>query len=405
MSAAGTGLRGDAAIVGIASWRPERKFSGTPRFMLEQWAELARLALADAGIEPGEVDGLVTPRISESGNFVPATVAEYCGFAVGLAEMVDLGGANAVGAVWRAAAAIELGMAEVVVCAIPGRPTPRDPRKGDTLDPGWIYGASSPLYGSPQAEFDIPYGNLAQNAGYATIAQRYAAEHGYDPRAMAKIAVDQRTNACAHPDAVFHGQPITIEDVLESRMIADPLRLLEIVMPVAGGHAVVLTSAARAARTPHRPVRVAGCGEHLAIKTPTYARSLLDTPVGPASEKAFRMAGVGRDEIDVALVYDCYTITVLLTLEDAGFCRKGEGMAFVRDHDLTWSGDFPLNTHGGQLSYGQAGGAGGLSQVTEAVAQLRGEAEGRQVPRCELAYVSGTGGVMSEQSALILRGD
>ncbi len=399
------GLTGKAAIAGVADWKPERQFSGTPRPMLEQWAELARLALADAEIEAADVDGIVTGGIAEATHFVPATVAEYCGFAVNLAETVDLGGANAVGAVWRAAAAIELGLAEVVVCALPARPTPPDPRDGAKRSDRYLFGASSNAYGSPQAEFDIPYGNLAQNAGYATIAQRYAAVHGYDERAMAKLAVDQRSNARAHPDAVFRDEPLSIDDVLGSRMIADPLHLLEIVMPVAGGHAIVVTSLERAKHSTHRPVRIIGCGEHLAIKTPTYARDLLETPVGPAAEQAFAMAEIGRDEIDLACLYDCYTITVLLTLEDAGFCAKGEGMAFIRDHDLTHAGDFPLNTHGGQLSYGQAGGAGGLSQVNEAVHQIRHEATGRQVARCETAFVSGTGGVMSEQSALILRGD
>jgi acetyl-CoA acetyltransferase len=400
------GLAGNAAIVGLVDWKPERRHAGPPRFTIEQYAELAREALADAGIEPGEVDGLVTGRIGESPSFVPATVAEYCGFAVNFAELVDLGGANSVGAVWRAAAAIELGLANVVVCAIPGRPAPRPPgAAAQELDPRWFFGASSNEYGSPQAEFEIPYGHLAQNAGYALIAQRYAAVHGYDPRALAKIAVDQRTNACANPDAIFHGQPITADDVLASRLVADPLHLLEIVMPVHGGHAVVLARHGHASKTRHRPVRVRGCGEHLAIKSPSNAHDLLSTPVGPASELAFRMAGIRRDEIDLACVYDCYTITVLLTLEDAGFCKKGQGLDFVRDHDLTFRGDFPLNTHGGQLSYGQAGGAGGMSQVTEAVRQIRHEAGARQLARCDTAYVSGTGGVMSEQSALILRGD
>ncbi|MBJ21227.1 MAG: thiolase family protein [bacterium] len=399
------GLDGNAAVVGVADWKPERKFTGTPQFNLEQWAELARETLEDAGIEAAEVDGLVTGGLAEAGSFVPATVAEYCGFEVNFAELIDLGGANAVGMVWRAASAIELGLCNVVVCALPSRPTPPDPRGDGNPDPRRAFGASSPAFGSPQAEFDIPYGNLAQNAGYATIAQRYKAVHGYDERAMAKLAVDQRTNACAHSEAVFSGQPISIDDVLESRMIADPLHLLEIVMPVSGGHAVVLASRERAKHTPHRPVWVKGCGERLTIKTPSYARDLLDTPVGPASEQAFSMAGVGRDEIDLACIYDCYTITALLTLEDAGFCAKGAGMDFVQDHDLTHAGDFPLNTHGGQLSYGQAGAAGGMSQVTEAIHQLRLEADGRQVPNCETAYVSGTGGVMSEQSALILRGE
>jgi acetyl-CoA acetyltransferase len=220
------GLSGDAAIVGLADWKPERKPPEEPAFHLEQWAELARLALEDAGIEAREVDGIVTGRIREAATFVPATVAEYMGFAVNFAEIVDLGGANSVGAVWRAAAAIELGLANVVVCAIPARPGPVDPNAPDHQDPRIAFGASSPAYGSPQAEFEIPYGHLAQNAGYAMIAQRYGALHGYDERAMAKICVDQRTNACSNPDAIFYAKPLTIDDVLASKMIADPLHLL-----------------------------------------------------------------------------------------------------------------------------------------------------------------------------------
>jgi acetyl-CoA acetyltransferase len=117
------------------------------------------------------------------------------------------------------------------------------------------------------------------------------------------------------------------------------------------------------------------------------------------------MAGVAPADVDAAEVYDCYTITVLLTLEDAGFCAKGQGARFIREHDLTWRGDFPLNTHGGQLGMGQAGAAGGMTQVVEGARQVMGRADARQVDGCDLVYVSGTGGVMSEQSALILRGE
>jgi len=216
--------------------------------------------------------------------------------------------------------------------------------------------------------------------------------------------VHQRFNACHHPDAMFHGQPITVDDVLASRMVAEPLKMLEIVMPVAGGAAVVVTreDIARSAR--HRPVQVVGCGEHIQTKSPTYARDMLATPIGPASRKAFSMAGVSPADVHMAQIYDCYTITVLLTLEDAGFCEKGKGLDFVRAHDFTFQGDFPMNTHGGQLSFGQTGTAGGMTQVIEAVHQIQGRAGARQLTRHELAYVSGTGGVMSEQGALILRG-
>ena len=396
------GLQGTAAIVGMAEWKPERRPPGHRGLSIEQWGALAKAALADAGIDPREVDGICTGGIRESASFVPSTVAEYLGMAVNFAEFVDLGGATAAGMVWRAAAAIELGIANVVLCVTPSSPGPLAPGAQSPVNLG--YGASSDRFGSPQAEFDIPYGNVAQNCGYALIAQRYAHTYGYDPLALAKIAVDQRTNACATPDAIFYGQPITAEDVLNSPMIADPIHLLEIVMPVAGGAAVVVASADVARRAKHRPVWVSGFGEHVAFKTPTYAEDLMQTPIGPASDQAFAMAGIARREVDMISVYDCYTITVLMTLEDAGFCAKGEGARFIRSHDLTYRGDFPTNTHGGQLSFGQAGLAGGMSHVLDGARQIMRRAPA-QVADCNTAFVSGNGGIMSEQVALILRGE
>lgn len=398
------GLRGDAAIVGFAERRSERKYTGTPRTSLEQWADLAAEALADAGIDAREVDGLVCGNdIVESSQFVPATVAEYLGWSVNFAERVDLGGAMSVGGVWRAAAAIELGVCDVVVVATAAEPTPRSPRPRP-VDDRLIFGASSNSFGSPQAEFEIPYGNIAQNCGYAQYARLYHETYGWDERARAKIAADQRTSACANPSAVFFGQPITIDDVLSSRMIADPLHLLEIVMPCRGGAAVVVTSAERARRTRHRAVAVTGFGERLTHKTPTYAPDMPHTPVAAAAASAFAMAGVRPADVDMVQLYDCYTITTLLTIEDSGFCAPGEGQSFVRDHDLSYKGDFPCNTHGGQLGFGQAGLAGGMSQVVEAVRQVQGRAGERQLTRHDIAYVTGTGGVMSEQAAIVLQG-
>ncbi len=397
------GLRGEAAIVGIAEYPHRRKYVGPRKFTTEQWAELTKMALDDAGLTARDIDGLVCADIREAGMFTPATVVEYLGQPVNFAERIDLGGATAVGMIWRAAAAIELGICEVVVCALPALPIPSHPVP-QPVNPMMYFQSSSPNWGSPQAEFDIPYGNLAQNCGYAMIAQRYAAEFGYDPAMMAKLVADQRRSAAINPNAAFFGAPVTIGDVLASKMIADPLRMLEIVMPVAGGGAVVLASKAVAARCRHRPTYVTGFGEHLTIKTPTYAQDLCRTPVGPASRQAFSMAGITPRDIHAAEIYDCYTITVLLTLEDAGFCGKGEGMAFIREHDLSCGGDFPVNTHGGQLGMGQAGGAGGMTQVVEAARQVMGRADARQVTGCDTVYVSGTGGVMSEQSALILQG-
>ena len=395
------GLEGTAAIAGYVELKPEKKPSGDPLFSIEQWALLARAALQDAGIDKHEVDGLVTSSIAESAMFAPATLAEYMGLELNFAEHVDLGGASAAGAVWRAAAAIELGIAEVVVCAFPAGPLPM-PRE---IKPHpFPFGASSNEYGSPQAQFDIPYGNLAQNCGYAQIANLYASRYGYDARALAKIAVDQRASACANPDAFFYGKPLTIDDVLNSPMIADPIHLLEIVMPVAGGAAVVVTSAERAARTKNRPVRIRGFGERLAFKTPTYAADLLHTPIAGAAQQAFAMAGLGHTDIDMVSIYDCYTITVLMTLEDAGFCGKGEGAGFVLAHDLSYRGDFPCNPHGGQLSFGQTGMAGGMHHVIDGTRQIMGRAGTNQVRNCNTAFVSGNGGIMSEQVVLILEG-
>jgi len=398
------GLRGDAVIAGFVERKPERRFTGTPRFGLEQWADLAADALSDAGIAPDEVDGLCCGGdTGESTMFVPATIAEYCGWKLNFAERVDLGGASPVGMVWRAAAAIELGACEVVVCAATMQPRPPAPRPAPP-DPRISFGASSNAWGSPQAEFDIPYGNLGQNCGYAMYAERYHDQFGWDQRSRAKIVADQRVSACANPEAVWFGHPVTVDDVLGSPMIADPLHMLEIVMPCSGGSALIVTSAERAKRLRHRGVAVTGFGEHLTHKTPTYAADLTTTPVGPAAKRAFAMAGVAPQDVDMVELYDCYSITVMLTIEDSGFCGKGEGMAFVSEHDLSYRGDFPCNTHGGQLGFGQPGLAGGMSHVIEAVRQVQGRAGDRQLARHDIAYVSGTGGIMSEQAALVLRG-
>jgi acetyl-CoA C-acetyltransferase len=397
------GLRGEAAIVGLVELSPERKPTRKPATSLEQWTTLAKAALDDAGIAAEEVDGIVTASIRESDSFVPSTIVEYLGLPVNFAEHVDLGGATPAGMIWRAAAAIELGLASVVLCVAPAGPLPA---VENISRPRNIYGASSNLYGSPQSEFEIPFGYLGQNVPYATIAQRYGAEFGYDPRALAKIAADQRTSACAYPPAVFHGLPITIDDVLNSPMIADPIHLLEIVMPCFGGAAVVVVSDAVARRLArHRPVRVKGFGERVAWKMPAYATDLMHSPIKQAAEQAFAMAAVGRDDIDMISVYDCYTITVLMTIENAGFCELGQGADFINSHDLTFRGDFPCNTHGGQLSFGQPGLAGGMSHVCDAVRQVMGRSGENQVADCNNAFVSGNGGIMSEQVALILQGD
>lgn len=317
------GLRGEAAIVGFHELPAERKPAGKPEFLLEQWARLAAAAVADAGLRVEDVDGLVTTGIFESELFVPSTVVEYLGLKVNFAEYVDLGGASAAAMVWRAAAAIELGICEAVLCAIPANYlTPMHPERLPNMGDALHFGASSFRYGSPQAEFEIPYGYLGQNGPYAQVAQMYSAAYGYDERAMAKIVVDQRVNANHTPGAVFQHKPLTAEDVLASPVIAAPLRMLEIVMPCMGGSAVLVTNERLARTGRHRPVWIKGFGERVPYKSAVYAEEPLNTPMQHIAPKAFAMAGLTPAEMDMVSIYDCYTITALLTLEDAGFCER-----------------------------------------------------------------------------------
>ena len=201
------------AIVGYAEWATERRYEGPRRFMLEQWMDLAAEALADAGLALGDVDGLVCGTLREANMFVPATVVEYLGQPVKFAEFVDLGGATGTGMLWRAAAAIELGLCDVVLCALPGLPIPSNPDPRDRPPPEarWL-GSTSNAWGSPQAEFEVPFGNVAQNAGYAMIAAHYEARFGSCERARAQITAQQRASAAVNPLAAFYEKPVSIDE-------------------------------------------------------------------------------------------------------------------------------------------------------------------------------------------------
>jgi acetyl-CoA acetyltransferase len=317
----------------------------------------------------------------------PASVAEVMGINPRMLNQVDIGGASPAGMVWRAAAAIHAGMCQAVLCVV-----------GDLNK----FGDQKPPVISVQREFEAPYGNIGANCGYAMIANRHMYEYGTTAQQMAKVAVDQRRSAVKNPLATFNDRELTIDEVLNSRMIVDPLHLYEIVSPCSGGSAVVVASPEIARRAKHSPAWLLGAGEYSNHASITYAPSLTDSPVKVAAEAAFKMAGVAQQDIDLVCPYDCYTITVIVTLEDAGFCKKGQGGHFVWDHDLSYAGDFPCNTHGGQLSFGQPGLGGGMSHVTEAVRQLMGRGGERQVKDARLAYVNGNGGIMSEQASLIL---
>jgi acetyl-CoA C-acetyltransferase len=380
-------LKGTAAVVGIGELKPTRE-APPEATALGLMSNAAAEAIADAGLEVRDIDGfLCGMAFADAGLLYPASVAEVMGINPRMLNQVDIGGASPAGMVWRAAAAIAAGMCQAVLCVV-----------GDLNK----FGDQKPPVISVQREFEAPYGNIGANCGYAMIANRHMYEYGTTARQMAKVAVDQRRSAVKNPLATFNDRELTIDDVLNSRMIVDPLHLFEIVSPCSGGSAVVVASPEVARRTKHPPIWLLGAGEYSNHATITYAPSLTDSPVKVAAESAFRMAGVAHKDIDLVCPYDCYTITVIVTLEDAGFCKKGQGGKFVEEHDLSYAGDFPCNTHGGQLSFGQPGLGGGMSHVTEAVRQLMGRGGERQVKNARLAYVNGNGGIMSEQASLIL---
>ena len=391
-----------AALVGFTEWTPQRQWD-QPMFSMEACAKLASEALSDAGIDKGEVDGRVIGGLQESPLFPPLALAEYLQIQANFGEVVDIGGASSAGMIWRAAAAIEIGLCETVLVLVHSTPAPVE-AGGDAakmIMPPYLMGDA---WGSPQGQFDIPYGLVAAAPSFAMVAQRYMSQYGVAPETLAKIAVDERNSALKNPKAVFKDKPITIDDVLASPMVSDPVHLLEMVMPCFGGGAVVLTSAERAKKAKHRPVFLTGYGERISHKTVSYMDDLTVTPAKPAADKAFGMAGIDRSAIDLCSFYDCFTITVLMTLEDAGFVKKGQGGAFVEEHDLSFSGDFPINTHGGQLGMGQGGAAGGLSHVIDALTQIQGRAEERQLAKADTAYVTGVGGLMASNVGLVMEG-
>jgi acetyl-CoA C-acetyltransferase len=379
-------LKGKAAAIGIGELKPMREPGDASA--LDLMAAVAAEAIADANLEKKDIDGLlVGMQSADPGMIYPSAIGELFDLRPRMLNVLDIGGASGAGMIWRAAAAIDAGMCNAVLCL--------------TADLNKL-GRRRPPMISLMYEYEAPYGAIGANCGYALIAQRHMAIYGTKPEQMAKIAVDQRHNALRNPLAYFNDTPLTIDDVLNSRYICEPLHLFEIVSPMSGGAAVIVASPEVARRAKHPPVWLLGAGEASDRAAITYAPEITESAIKPAAETAFKMAGVQRNDVDLVSLYDCYTITVLVSLEDAGFCKKGQGGPFVAEHDLTYAGDLPCNTHGGQLSFGQPGLAGGMSHVTEAVRQLMGRGEGRQVKDATLAFVNGNGGIMSEQVSLVL---
>ena len=384
-------MSADVAIVGYGRTPYSRAKPGEPVYTVDEYiAWAAELALDKAGMSKNDFDGqglgVSHAEVAHTVNWSAAT-AENLGISPQVLLRADQGGASAAAMLIRAAAMIRAGMVDRVL--VVGADTPLNM---PSVAPGL------PL--SPERtrgvywDFQGPFGVMGASAQFALVLQRYMHEHRVTPEQLGKIAVSTRYHASLHPGAIYR-KPITLEEYLGSRMLTDPIRLLDCVPIVNGGLAYIVTSAATARSLTDRPVYLLGHGE--ANNYYHGTRSFPDithTGFTVAAPQAMQMAGVTHKQIDFLEPYDDFPFIAMMTIEDHGFCKKGEGGRFVEEHNLHFDGDFPLSTDGGQLSGGQPGGAiGGFMPLVEAVAQLRGEAEGRQVPGATIGAACGFGGI------------
>jgi len=377
-------LRGAAAIVGVADdVSPTGELDRTGRAL-----EVAMVldALEDAGLSLADVDGVCHPESA-------VAFAEYLGIHPVFTESTMTGGSSYEVHVEHAAAAIAAGVCDVVVSVYAA--TPHSDRTHDR--PRGRRGFSGP---NPLAEWDMPYGLRTPMGPYALAAARHMHEFGTTSEQLAQIAVSTRQWASLNPRARYR-DPLTIDDVLASRLEVSPLHLLDCCLVTDGAGAFVMTSAARARTLRKPPVYVLGaatCTDHMGI---SQMPDLTTTPGAVSGARAFAMAGMKPDDVDVLMGYDSFTITALLHLEDLGFCKKGEGGPFVADGHLGPGGTLAMNTNGGGLSFTHPG-MYGMFLLTEATRQLRGECGGRQVPGAAVAVAHGSGMFLSVMSTAVL---
>lgn len=383
MSTSERALRGQAAIVGVAESSLGEVGPGISSLDLIGQATVR--ALADAGLSKHEIDGLFTHSAFFSQPVL--TTAEYLGIRPRFADGTATGGSSFVGHLWHAAAAIEAGLCEVALIAY-----------GSTQRShgGGLVASGAALTRS----WETPYGPRMPASAYALAAARHMHEFGTTREQLAEVAVAARQWAKLNPQA-FVQDDLTVDDVLSSRMVSSPLTVRDCCLVTDGGGAVIVTSAERARDLPKPPAYILGAGEatwHMSI---SQMPDLTTTAAQDSGRRAFDIAGVGPQDIDLVELYDAFTINPILFLEDLGFCAKGEGGAFVSAGAIAPGGSLPVNTNGGGLSYCHPG-MYGILLVIEAVRQLRGEAGARQVDRHSLALAHGNGGTLSSQVTAIL---
>jgi acetyl-CoA acetyltransferase len=373
-------IRGTTAIAGIAEVDTFATGNRSPAGLA---AVAARRAVADAGLSMADVDGLFT---TSSYYAMPSlTMTEYLGLHPRYLDSTAVGGCSFITYLGHAAAAINAGLCDVALVTYGS--TQRSDRGQLVSNAEWL-------------AYELPYGLLHPVGSFGMIAHRHMEQYGTTSEQLASVAVSAREWALLNPAAPYPTR-LTVEDVLGSAMVASPLHKLDCCLVTDGGAAVVLTSAERARDLPNRPVYLLGTGEAHNHRNISQMPDLTATEAARSARRAMEMAGVRHSDIDTAHVYDAFTISLLILLEDLGFCPKGEGGPYVADGNVAPGGALALNTNGGGLSFCHPGMLG-LFLITEAVHQLRGEAGLRQVPEPAVSLVHGMGLTLAAHATAVL---
>jgi len=355
-------------------------------------SEASKLAIEDAGLKKTDVDGLVTAFSLVEHTFMHCTTfADYFGLNPKFFSSIAIGGSTAVWMVAEAAMAIASGQAETVLCV----------RGDNTLSGISSSGMMALIREMCHAEFEYPYG-LTTPGGYALAAQRYMHEYGATSEQLASVAVTMRKHA-AMKDNAMNKDPLSIDDVLNSRIIAEPLHKYDCSIISDGGAAFIVTTEEKAKELGiEKPLAYLwGMGQGYSHQYMTTLQDLnqIYSAIERSGKRAFDTAGIGPKDVNLAYLYDCFTITVLLELEGLGFVEKGEAGPYALEGRMEIGKDIPVNTHGGLLSQAHLG---AMHHVIEATRQLRGEAGPRQVDNAEVALVHGNGGIVSAHSTILL---
>ena len=384
-------LRNKAVIVGVG----ESDIGRLPHMTgLGLNAQAARRAIEDAGLRPQDIDGLLTAySFTEPYFMLGSVLAEYLGIKPTYCSSIVVGGASPTVMLHHAAQAIATKAAEVVlVCAGENRAT------GMSRDD-----AVSALAAVGHPYFEAPYG-IGIPSLYAMVAQAYMHKYGTTREQMAAVAVNTRANALLHPNAHMK-EPLTVEAVLQSKPISDPLHMYDCCLISDAGGAFIVTSPEYAMERGMTPVFLAGIGESHTHEHLTSAPSLTEFGAAESSRLAYNMAGLGPGDMDAAMLYDRFSIVPIIEIEELGLVERGAGGVFFADGHAGIEGALPVNTHGGMLSHAHAGAVGGLMAIIEATRQLRHEAGLRQVADAAAIVVHGEGGILSSHCTAILTKD